>query len=277
MTMRKRVILEKHIGETPLECLERYRTEHPALRDTPMAYAGRLDPLASGKLLVLIGDECKRQKAYHDLDKEYVIEVVFGIGTDTGYVMGRIDEGGGDPPHPRTSKLRALARTLSGTDITLPYPVFSARTVHGKPLHTWACEGRLDEIDIPVKTARLHRLRLMGARTMSGKDLADTALVKMDTIPPVTDERKALGNDFRRPDIRNDWRAFARAHGTDTYTVATFRVRASSGMYMRALAHHLAALAADTHGICLSIDRTMIGRYIPLGARFGFFLPTRAT
>ena len=56
--MKKFVTLEKAVGETPLSALERHRGEHPELLGIPMAYAGRLDPMASGKLLVLIGDEC---------------------------------------------------------------------------------------------------------------------------------------------------------------------------------------------------------------------------
>jgi tRNA U55 pseudouridine synthase TruB len=40
-------------------------------------------PMASGKLLVLLGEECKHQENYHSLDKEYEFSVLLGIGSDT--------------------------------------------------------------------------------------------------------------------------------------------------------------------------------------------------
>ncbi|MBU2330236.1 hypothetical protein KKG57_02105, partial [Patescibacteria group bacterium] len=86
--MKKYVVLEKPVGQTPLEALRLFQERSPIYKDVPLSYAGRLDPMASGKLLVLIGEECKKQKKYHGLDKEYVIEVLLDIGTDTGDVLG---------------------------------------------------------------------------------------------------------------------------------------------------------------------------------------------
>ena len=63
----KYITLEKAVGETPLSCAEAYRSAHPELEGTPMAYAGRLDPMASGRLLILLGDECKNQANYHKI------------------------------------------------------------------------------------------------------------------------------------------------------------------------------------------------------------------
>jgi tRNA U55 pseudouridine synthase TruB len=45
--------LYKNVGETPLECLERFRVENSEYKDVPMTYAGRLDPMAEGVLIVL--------------------------------------------------------------------------------------------------------------------------------------------------------------------------------------------------------------------------------
>ena len=62
--MKKWVVKEKQIGETPLEVAENYRKEAELAADVSIAYAGRLDPMASGKVLLLLGDECKKQKDY---------------------------------------------------------------------------------------------------------------------------------------------------------------------------------------------------------------------
>jgi tRNA U55 pseudouridine synthase TruB len=88
----KWIVLQKKRGETPLQVLEAWKKdyikEHPDFVNVPMSYAGRLDPMAEGKLLVLIGDECKKQDTYTKLDKEYVVELVLDVKTDTGDVLG---------------------------------------------------------------------------------------------------------------------------------------------------------------------------------------------
>ena len=58
--MKRFVVLEKKVGETPLACLLSYKKAHPELGGIPASYAGRLDPMASGKLLILLGEECKK-------------------------------------------------------------------------------------------------------------------------------------------------------------------------------------------------------------------------
>ena len=65
--MRRYAVIEKNIGETPLMAVESFRKLNPELLQYPMTYAGRLDPMASGKLVVLIGDECKRQAIFFSL------------------------------------------------------------------------------------------------------------------------------------------------------------------------------------------------------------------
>ncbi|HEY0964441.1 MAG TPA: hypothetical protein VGE31_01455, partial [Candidatus Paceibacterota bacterium] len=147
--MEKYVVLEKAVGETPLDAAEAFRSTRPDLENVPLSYAGRLDPMASGKLLVLIGEECKHQSDYHGLDKEYEFSVLFGIASDTQDVLGRLT------PIAATESLRSvrnkdllsgaavegatlnnIAQSFIGT-LTVPYPLFSAKTVNGKPLHMW--------------------------------------------------------------------------------------------------------------------------------------------
>jgi hypothetical protein len=84
------IVLNKAVGETPLSCVEAWREKHPAYAGVSLAYAGRLDPMASGKLLILIGEECKQQERYHDLDKEYTFRVLFGVSSDSGDVLGLV-------------------------------------------------------------------------------------------------------------------------------------------------------------------------------------------
>jgi tRNA U55 pseudouridine synthase TruB len=158
--------------------------------------------------------------------------------------------------------LTAITTELIGT-VTLPYPHFSSKTVRGKPLHTWALENRLDEIEVPTKTSTIYELEPQRIEWVARTMLCEQALVKIDTISPVTDVRKALGNDFRRADVRADWRRVAENDNLpDVFPVAHFRCIASSGTYMRTLAH-LIAHRLGTTGLAWHIHRTGIGRYQP--------------
>lgn len=262
------LVLEKKIGQTPLDVLKEYKIAHPEYQHIPMAYAGRLDPMASGLLLVLVGDECKRQERYHTLDKEYEFEVLFGVTSDTADVLGLLEWQ--DAPQLGEAQLRRVARSLEGT-VTLPYPHFSSRTVKGKPLHTWTLEGRLDEIEIPMRTSTVYKLNCTELRTISKDALIRTASEKIESIPTVTEERKAFGADFRRHDVRASWAAFADdVTAPNIYQIATFTCTASSGTYMRTLAEVIAK-ELGAIGLAFSIHRTKIGRYRKLPFGLGYW------
>ena len=272
--MQKYVVLEKQIGETPLECAEIWRAAHPEYQGVPLAYAGRLDPIASGKLLILIGEECKKQTEYHGLDKTYEFEVLFGVQSDSGDVLGLVTEC--DAPELNEAQLRRVTKDLIGP-VTLPYPKFSSKTVQGKPLHTWTLEGRLDEIKIPTYTSAIYKLNLIELNTLTREETYTRASKKIESIPPVTDKRKAIGNDFRRPDIRTSWQTFKNS-STDSnlgakplsLQVAKFTCLCSSGTYMRTLAEVIAG-ELGTCGLAFSIHRTEIGNYRPLPFGLGFW------
>jgi tRNA pseudouridine55 synthase len=258
MTPDAYILLDKKVGQTPLEVAEAWRATRPDMTGVPLAYAGRLDPMASGKLLVLLGEECKKQAEYHDLDKEYQVEILFGVGSDSGDVLGRVTEA----PYGILTEA-TVAETLAGLvgDIELPYPVFSAKTVQGKPLHTWAIENRLHEITIPTRHSTVFKMSLLNFTTKKRQEVYDIVSHKIELIPPVTDPRKALGNDFRRPEVRATWKTFKDSgNPSDAFYIATFSCICSSGTYMRTLAE-VTAEKLSTKGLAFSIHRSKIGTY----------------
>ena len=258
--------LEKAVGETPLVAVERLRESLRIPAGVPMAYAGRLDPMASGTLLVLIGDECKRQKEYHSFDKEYQVEILLGAHSDTGDVLGLIEQRL-LPPLGEIDMQKTLSR-LRGHN-AFPYPHFSSKTVHGKPLHTWALEKRLHEIEIPTQHSIIHRATLHDVRLVPLKEVLQTVRAKIETIPKVTEESKALGADFRRDDVRASWDHFAHV-APPTLPLISVTIIASSGTYMRSLAEYVGTQLGTT-GLAYSIHRTKIGRYFPITHQFGFW------
>lgn len=252
-SMRRYVMLDKKIGQTPLEALNEWRAAHARYRATPASYAGRLDPMASGKLLILLGDECKRQDAYTGLDKEYEIEILLDVGSDTGDILGLVS-GTEVETHPtRTEIQTALAKEL-GTH-PRPYPAYSSKTVNGKPLFLYALEGTLGTIEIPVHDETIHRIRLLSIKQIE-HDALIIRVVSLLALAPTSDEpSKALGADFRIHDVRNSWAGLG--FGPKTYTVLKLRVTCGTGTYMRSLAERVGA-TLGTRALALSIRRTKI-------------------
>lgn len=276
MNTPRYVVLEKMVGQTPLEAVVAWKEEHPELRDVPTTYAGRLDPMASGKLLVLLGEECKRRDAYTGLDKEYEIEVVLDVRTDTGDALGLADIASTET-HPAHQALSAALRMLTGTH-AVPYPAFSSKTVHGKPLFQYALEGALGEIEIPAHEETIYRMQMLDMRSESARYLQTRLSRTLSHVPKSDDPRKTLGADFRQDAIRARWdEQFAQttqdtqaAHGAPrSFTVIALRVTCASGTYMRTLAERLGK-ELGTSVFALSIHRTKIGRYVPFGP-FGFW------
>lgn len=258
---------EKAVGETPLVAAERLRNELHLPTTTPLAYAGRLDPMASGKLLILIGDECKVQEKYHAYDKEYEVELLLGVTSDTGDVLGHITVGA--ETHFSQDQIEKVFSDTVGP-IALPYPHFSSKTVGGKPLHVWTLENRLHEIEIPIKQSVVYRLVCTGIRTISKTEILKTVRVKIETIPEVTDTKKVLGANFRRNEVREAWDTFAQ-EGQDEYQLISFVCIASSGTYMRSLVSHIAH-DLGTCGLAYSIHRTKIGTFRSVTKKCGLWI-----
>lgn len=269
--MRRYVVLEKPAGQTPLEAIQAWKAERPEYAATSATYAGRLDPMASGKLLVLLGDECRKREQYTDLDKEYEIEVVLGLSTDTGDVLG-MPRASKRQTRPSPKAIRAALASLAGTRI-VPYPAFSSRTVNGKPLFQHALEGTLGTISIPEHEETIYRAQVTGRRQLTAAELRDELRAVLAVVPRSTEPSKAMGADFRQDEIRAAWDDLLDS-SSRSFAAVSLRIACASGTYMRTLAGDIGA-ALGTSGFALSIHRTKIGTYVPIGSR-GFWVKTHA-
>lgn len=256
------VVIHKNRGETPLEALEKWQIEHPKLASLPASYAGRLDPMASGKLLVLLGEECKKQAEYTGLDKEYVIEVVLDLSTDTGDALG-LPTYTGTVTHADKTKAQPAFAAVTGTH-TVPYPTFSSKTVNGKPLFMYALEGRLDTIRIPEHDETVYGIKLLNVEHLPAYELQNRITKTLAEVPRSDEPSKVLGADFRQDVIRAGWRALFDRMSKRDFTILKLRVTCASGTYMRTLASRIAK-ECKTEGFALSIERTRIGNYTNLG------------
>ena len=272
--MKKFVVLDKSAGETPLRAIEIWKKQHPEYAKTPACYAGRLDPMASGKLLVLLGDACKRQRAYTNLDKEYEIEVLLDIGSDTGDALG-VPEYVREETVVDERNLADLLRRELGAHLRA-YPAFSSKTVNGKPLFLYALAGTLASIKIPEHIERIYRIRHHDSQHLSCAELESRVSKFLDRVPRTDEPSKRLGEDFRVDAIRAHWTALLKTAQGRNFTVLRLQVRCASGTYMRSLAGRIGE-SLGTKALALSIHRTKIGNYIPVWSGTGFWLRTYAS
>jgi len=263
--MRKKIILNKRLGQTPLELIEEYKKKHPKYRNIKMAYAGRLDPMAEGKLLLVIGEECKNLKKYTDLNKEYIFEILLGFKSDSQDVLGLAEAHSlprrlqatvalGTPPSKKD--IKKVLKNYIGK-ITLPYPIFSSKTVHGKQLFLWALENRLDEIKIPEREVEIYKLKYLGKKKIKKEKLQGEIFKKINSIKEVKEKSKLLGADFRRNEIRANWNNLFKTARQENFYTLKFKCRCSSGTYMRVLAEKIADELGE-YGLAYSIKRTKI-------------------
>ena len=63
----------KPVGLTPLEAIETLKEKEASLKEAKMTYAGRLDPLASGVLILLAGEDRFNKEDYLKLPKTYEV------------------------------------------------------------------------------------------------------------------------------------------------------------------------------------------------------------
>ncbi|MFN7146382.1 MAG: hypothetical protein ACK4YP_21595 [Myxococcota bacterium] len=238
------VPVHKPPGWTPLEALEDLRARTPALADVPMVYAGRLDPMAEGVLLVLAGDDRHALPAHLVHDKDYVATLLFGVRSDTHDALGRLAVGA----VPALGACRDAVAALRGAN-ALPLPAWSAYRVKGRPLHAWAREGRLHEIVVPTRDMTVTRITDTTARPVRAADLLDDVRARITRVR----------GDFRQADALADWAALA---ATDPPLVAvTTTLTVTSGTYVRALAHALGE-RLGCGALLLALRRTRVGPFI---------------
>jgi tRNA pseudouridine55 synthase len=239
------VTVHKPPGWTPLEAMEALRARTPELTDEPMVYAGRLDPMAEGLLLVLTGDDRYALPAHLGHDKDYDATFLFGLSSDTFDALGRLA-----PVVPVAPSVAACAAAVAGLTgaHALPLPAWSAYKVKGRPLHAWAREGRLHEIELPVRRMQVTAVGPVSGATVRADALIDDVLARIDRVR----------GQFRQDQARADW--LKRAAADPPLVVVRAELTVTSGTFVRSLAHNLGE-RLGCGGLLLALRRTRIGDY----------------
>ena len=255
--MEQILLLEKRTGETPLQCMDRFRGDCPEYGDVKMTYAGRLDPMASGLLIVLAGDMVHHKDDFLKLDKTYEATLLIGAATDTFDGLGIVKSGNGSDVGSGTADSRVLfpleritqeLQSFVGT-FEQDYPMYSSKTVGGKQLHQIARENAGD-IDLPSHLVTVHSISNIAAQEITRNEIAKNLASVIETV----------SGDFRQLEIVDSWNCFAGQNPDQKLIALSFTISVSSGTYIRAIADEFGRKLGT--GACLiKLHRTKIGDF----------------
>lgn len=236
------LIINKNIGETPLEVLNNYKktlkeddlyelTEKKNKKKVKFSYAGRLDPMARGKMIILRGLECKNQDLYCDLDKEYEFEILFNFKTDTYDILGLLEK--------YTSiNYSKIDDYLISENIrkyigiyNQEYPPYSSYCINGKPL--WELTKMNINPIIPKKLIEIYELKYLGFNIYDQENIYNLIFNKIHSLS------KENHKNFRVIKILNKWFNFFNNNYNKEYRVYKFRAKVSSGTYIRSLVNRM--------------------------------------
>lgn len=235
-------LTDKKLGVTPLEALEKIRKHNKIPKEISMTYAGRLDPAATGLLLILSDKDVKEKEKYTSLPKTYEVEIIFGIKTDTGDLLGI--------PEAKESKeidkkiLQKTLKKLIGKR-TQNYHPFSSKNIDGSPLWKRARENKINKL--PTHEIEIKEIKILDAKNITFKKVTDRAKKIC----------RLVKGDFRQNKILKSWKSIKQKGKLKIFKL---KVSSSSGTYMRVLAEEIGELLGE-NCVCFSIKRTKIGKF----------------
>lgn len=212
-------------------------------KNLKVGHAGTLDPLATGVLLVCIGNACKMAQQLQATDKEYVAGICFGATTPSYDLEKEVDR---RMPFENVSEesVRAALPAFIGEQDQVA-PLFSAKQVEGVRAYELARkmyrngEG-LD--DAARDLLQVNRIEISGLELLSYGSSSDEDIAS-----------RAAGTGFGASSRINV------ASLPEGLPVALVRVACSKGTYIRAFARDLGEKLGTGAFLC-SLQRSRCGK-----------------
>lgn len=242
------ILVYKYRSETMALCIQRIKKELKISDDVKITYAGRLDPMAEGLVLLLTGSMRFFKDQFLHFDKEYRTEFFTGFQTDTYDVLG--------VPLKTRKTITNFSETELSEKIQLfqpptlffqKFPPFSSRRISGKPLFQHVRENTSTNIDIPS-----HNVSLFSYSKISSTCVARNLFLK--------DLKKDIINvtgDFRQDVVISSWESLSKLF-PEAVCLYTVTMHVSSGFYVRQWVHDFGNYLS-TGAVTFSIIRERIG------------------
>ncbi len=251
--MKKIILINKKEGQTPLEAIQEFKLKNTIYKSIPMTYAGRLDPMAKGLLLVLAGEKNKDKEKYLLLDKEYKFEILFGFSTDTYDILGKINSKKGNFNAIKTKKeleekIKNNIKFFIGNFLQT-YPLYSSKTVNGIHLFEYARKNK--KVEAPKRKVSVESLKLIKIKKINNLKLLNNIEKRVSKVK----------GDFRQKEILKIWRKYLDfKNKKENFFIASFEIKCGGGTYVRSISNSLGE-RIGVPALAFSIQRTKIGKY----------------
>jgi len=146
--------IDKPAGISSREAVNRVQR---LVRPAKVGHAGTLDPLATGVLVVCLGQATRLIQRVQQMPKRYVGNFLLGRRSPTEDTEGEI-ELLLDPPRPTSDEIIAATRQFVGAIAQRP-PAHSALKVAGRRAYKRARAG--EQLDLPARTVHIHQIELV--------------------------------------------------------------------------------------------------------------------
>lgn len=169
------LLVDKPKGITSMDVIRRLRKE---LNIKKIGHAGTLDPLATGLLLVGVGEGTKLLTNLIKLDKEYEAEVLIGESRTTGDMEGKV-VAEQVVTELQEREVETALQTMVGT-LTLPVSVYSAINKDGVPMYKRARQAaKRGEVvsDVPVREMAVRETELIKFMVQNERAVATVRFV----------------------------------------------------------------------------------------------------
>jgi tRNA pseudouridine55 synthase len=149
------LVIDKPGGMTSRDAVNRIQGWFP--RGTRIGHAGTLDPLATGVLIVCIGQATRLTEYVQRMEKTYRARLLLGARSDTDDAEGQVTPlPGAKPPAP--DEVVHQLQCFVGEIAQIP-PAFSAAKVTGRRAYDLARQGQ--DVDLQPRTVHIHGIGLL--------------------------------------------------------------------------------------------------------------------
>lgn len=227
-------LIDKPFAWTSFDVVKKVRgalVRQTGQKKLKVGHAGTLDPLATGLLIVCVGNYTRLIDTLQAMPKTYTGTITFGATTPSFDLEKAVDET--FPTDHITNDLLQEKRSCFVGDLQQIPPIFSAVKVDGKRLYKNARTG--EEVELPHRPVRIESLELGALRKVQPERL----------------EAKVAGDRGARIMLHPDY--------PDGLQV-DFQVVCSKGTYIRSLANDLGR-AVGSGAYLSSLRRTASGGF----------------
>ena len=122
-----------------------------------IGHTGTLDPMASGLMVLCLGQATRLVEYYQGHDKSYLAEITLGRATDTYDAVGQTVTTLSVPALTESAIEEVLA-SFQGDILQVP-PIYSALKQGGESLHRKARRG--EEVTVAARPVKMHQIHLL--------------------------------------------------------------------------------------------------------------------